>query len=548
LSTTVTLVIHGTFASDAVWWRLGGDGQESFADRLERELSRRDLVGTVWKPAFACGFDYSSFSWSGRNRHGDRMAGARRLSSSLNELARQLLATPNEPLTVNFVAHSHGGNVVLEALRRLKPNVCVGRIAFLGTPLITARPAFRAASFVFSAIVISLLFWVAVSVLDVIVYQIWTRQPLFTEAMGMWILAAAIPLVSLYAWIFWLVCNTLNVAFRLICRALDPLAWLRGRSRLLVYGPSQSKLKTALRGRPILLLTTQNDEADVLLQVGSAPGRLYREYVATRFSSLGRLLEFALLRPFIVGVFLKAVEMLLETFSLGFSVWRTLMQDFEVASGARQSYYPASLLIRQKLNIRPRAAPLAVPVSADVRQHDDKIQSSATLPRGGLRLSVGEITNELVDQIRLRHSAYYDNEAVILQVADFLAGAEVRQAETAQSFSIRPSPEFWEALLLANIGLWVLGVCIKGLPLLACEVILGLTSFVLLFGYVFPFIFFGISLSRAAWRRQPAKVWRRFWLLWAICGFVALLLLWAFGGAIGDVSDRIAKPICEYKA
>ena len=93
------------------------------------------------------------------------MAGARRLSSSLNELARQLLATPNEPVTVNFVAHSHGGNVVLEALRRLKPNVCVGRIAFLGTPLITARPAFRAASFVFSAIVGSLLFWVAVSVL-----------------------------------------------------------------------------------------------------------------------------------------------------------------------------------------------------------------------------------------------------------------------------------------------------------------------------------------------------------------------------------------------
>jgi hypothetical protein len=189
------------------------------------------------------------------------------------------------------------------------------------------------------------------------------------------------------------------------------------------------------------------------------------------------------------------------------------MQDFEVASGARQSYYPASLLIRQKLNIRPRAAPLAVPVSADVRQHDDKIQSSATLPRGGLRLSVGEITNELVDQIRLRHSAYYDNEAVILQVADFLAGAEVRQAETAQSFSIRPSPEFWEALLLANIGLWVLGVASRASHY-RLRGYTGAHIFVLLFGYVFPFIFSG-SVFRAAWQRQPAR-----------CGVVS--------GSVGD--------------
>ena len=37
-----------------------GNGNElpSFADRLERELSRRGVSGTVWKPALDKGFDY----------------------------------------------------------------------------------------------------------------------------------------------------------------------------------------------------------------------------------------------------------------------------------------------------------------------------------------------------------------------------------------------------------------------------------------------------------------------------------------------------------
>ena len=136
MNRAVTLVVHGTYAAQAKWWRLGTNGEATFADRLEDELSRRGLSGTVWKPALAEGLDYSSFAWSGRNRHRHRIRGASGLSSSLNELAQRVAATPSEPLTVNFVAHSHGGNVVLEALRHLRPNVRVGRIALLGTPLV----------------------------------------------------------------------------------------------------------------------------------------------------------------------------------------------------------------------------------------------------------------------------------------------------------------------------------------------------------------------------------------------------------------------------
>jgi len=84
--------------------------------------------------------------------------GARQLSSSLNELAQYAQATPDDPLTVNFVAHSHGGNVVLEALLHLNTNVRVGRLALLGTPLVTVRPAFGIARLI-SSVVLPLFFF-----------------------------------------------------------------------------------------------------------------------------------------------------------------------------------------------------------------------------------------------------------------------------------------------------------------------------------------------------------------------------------------------------
>ena len=184
---------------------------------------------------------------------------------------------------MNFVAHSHGGNVVLEAIRHLTPNVRVGRIALLGTPLITTRPAFSAARFVFSAVLIASPFF------GVVAFDILTEDILTGDAdaaqLSLSLVVISVPLLILYSWMFWLGGNLLDAAWRFICRCLEPLAWLRRKDRLLVYGPASSKLKNILRGRPILLLTTYNDEADALLQVGSNPGRLYGESVATRFSS-----------------------------------------------------------------------------------------------------------------------------------------------------------------------------------------------------------------------------------------------------------------------
>jgi hypothetical protein len=328
------------------------------------------------------------------------------------------------------------------------------------------------------------------------------------------------PVLLGYGWMFWVFGNLLDVAWRVICRLFQPLAWLRGKASLLVYGPSPRKLATILQGQPILLLTSHNDEADLLLQIGSTPERLYLEYVEASFSSLQRLLEFAFLRPLVLGVFLKAVEMFMEVFSLGFSVWRALVQDFEVASPSGQPYYPAHLLVQERLNVRPEARVAVARVGEDAG-HDDRVERSGDRSRG-LRLSLQEVTDELKRQIQLRHSAYYEDKEVIARVSEFLTGAEVRGTATTRPSAIRPSPEFWEGLLIANVGLVVLYLWMAG-PLPIHPAMLAMS--ILLAGYVLPFACLGIGLvfNLAARRRMPARLWRWFWVLWAIFGLFVLV-------------------------
>lgn len=537
MSKTVTLVIHGTFARQAQWWRLGNDSHGTFSDRLEKELSDRGLPGTVWRPVFAAGFDYPSFSWSGLNRHRDRLQGARQLSSSLNDLAQRMHATEDAPLTVNFVAHSHGGNVVLEALRHLNGNLRVGRVSLLGTPLITVKPAFRIARFVFSMIVLAMLFVFLMLLLihfGSLVFAGHVFQPEQpVERLGQVandrvrsLSQLLFPLVIIgYGWIFWAFGNLLDVAWRLICRLGEPLAWLRGKTRSLVYGPSPRNLAMILKGRPILLVTSYNDEADLLLQVGCTPARLYREYVATRFSTLGRLLEFVFLRPLVQGVFLKALELILEIFALGFTAWRTLVQDFEVTSLSDPPYYPGHLLIQERLDVRPKAGTSAA-LEVGPTGGDDRIMIAAA-PQHSLNVSLKEVTEELKRQIQLRHSTYYADDRVIARVADFLTGTEVRVSEIARPSKFSPSPEFWEGLLLANVGLAALYAWLIGPQTLFPPAMLATLVFLACYIFSFAGLGLGLVICLAIRRRLPRRLWRWFWILWAIFAFGVL------GSALG---------------
>jgi hypothetical protein len=329
-----------------------------------------------------------------------------------------------------------------------------------------------------------------------------------------------VPVLLAYGWLFWLAGNLLDVVWRVICRILEPLAWLRGKSRTRVYGPSPSTLARSLGGHPILLLTSYNDEADLSLQIGSAPARLYREYTASEFSRWGRVLEFIFLRPFVLGLLLKALEMMLEVFSFGFSLWRTLFLDFEVAPLDERPYYPRNLLVQEKIELDPNAV-----MRAQVREPMGALQAASTPRRPGLFLSLREVTGEIKKQIQLRHSTYYENPRVIGQLADFLAGGEVKSPEPAKVPSLKASSEFWEALLVANVALVALFVWMAGAalarempyPILLCIPLL-------LLGYVVPFALLG--LTEVYWlirRRTPTRLWRWFWIDWtAWAGMVFL--------------------------
>ena len=104
---------------------------------------------------------------------------------------------------------------------------------------------------------------------------------------------------------------------------------------------------------PILCLQSQNDEAELLLSVGTAPDRLYREYVRSSLGAIGRALEIVFVRPFLLAAILRAVEMVLERAALGVSLWRTLFLDYQVATIDGRPYYSRRLLVTHQLGLKP---------------------------------------------------------------------------------------------------------------------------------------------------------------------------------------------------
>lgn len=532
MSHTVTFVIHGTYAATTRWWRLGSPDDPTFADRLEQELSSRGMAGTVWRPSLDAGLEYASFAWSGLNRHRDRLRAGKKIAANVNDLAERVAATAEQPLTANFVAHSHGGNVVLEALPRLNSNVRVGRVALLGTPLITVTPAFRVARFVFATFLLSLFFMgLLLAVIQVVSAFVPDGAPVTqSRADNPWLTGYRLVLVFLasligYGWAFWLWGNFLDVFWRVLSRATEPIAWLRRRDSSIVYGPSSKRLAAILRNQPILSLTGHNDEADLLLQITCAPATLYRDYVRGRLSRTKRTLELLFVRPFVLGVFLKAVEMLLEVVSLGVPIWRALFLNFEVAPIGGHPYDRAGLLVRKRLDV-PAARRRTSATSTSLAQAVAAIEDAAEEVRG-VHVSLEEVTDEVRRQIRLRHSAYYENPLVIGAIANFVTSPRIDSPVIAP---VTPSPlvwsQLWERLVVANVALAALFAVVvgdgafrdDGAPRLAMGIMIGMA------GYVIPFITWGIirGAKQLVRRTKQSSSARTLWGVWSVFAILAL--------------------------
>jgi hypothetical protein len=139
------ILVHGTFAapeqSGPLQWHEPGS---VFAIALDEQLTQLKSPARCW--AHARNTDRGSadlFSWTGANHWLDRENAASKLAALLD----QLIA---EGWRCHIVAHSHGGNVVLDALRRMKRSTdpgyadawSSGSIVTLGTPFLDS-PSMR---------------------------------------------------------------------------------------------------------------------------------------------------------------------------------------------------------------------------------------------------------------------------------------------------------------------------------------------------------------------------------------------------------------------
>ncbi len=426
------MVVHGTFASALRWWRPGGGGAPTFADRLDGALARRGLPDTVWKPALALGWSPDAFAWSGRNRHLDRLNGGRTLAIQLNALAETLDATEGDPLVVNLVAHSHGGNVVLEALPRLAPIVRPGRVVLLGTPLLTFRPTLRivrlALALVLLFVVVSLAVFVTGTFLVPGVFD-WmcSLLGLCTSETGTgmgWLVLLAAALVLAYGWIFVLLAWIVDVAWRVLLFPLTALGKTRPGE---VYGPPHESLRRLLGGRRIALVTSHQDEADVILELSMAPQRLYEEWVARKWGAEVKILERIALRPVVEGILLRILEIVLEHYMLGFSWLRVLFFDHEMADLDRGREYPPSLVervdvsdaLRDALHSKPPSVPVWWPMDVPAAESVDGDARRAITLRENLR----SLFRDLFFQVKPRHSEYYESDTVLEAVADAIVAS-----------------------------------------------------------------------------------------------------------------------------
>ena len=131
------IIVHGTWpgpADDRIQWyqRRGLDiPAAGFLAKLDAELEKRGSPARCWSH---CSGGEDIFHWTGENSWVDR-------TEEASKLAAYVARLQNSGWRCQIVAHSHGGNVVAEALPEIiagSPRGLLGRIVTLGTPFIDA--------------------------------------------------------------------------------------------------------------------------------------------------------------------------------------------------------------------------------------------------------------------------------------------------------------------------------------------------------------------------------------------------------------------------
>jgi hypothetical protein len=112
----VITLVHGTFAPGAPWTKSGSE--------IRATLERLFPTARI-----------QDFEWSGKNSHHARVEAGDALADFLEKQIDEQTGSVHA-----IVAHSHGGNVALYALRRPRVSTAVRKLVFLSTPFIHCYP------------------------------------------------------------------------------------------------------------------------------------------------------------------------------------------------------------------------------------------------------------------------------------------------------------------------------------------------------------------------------------------------------------------------
>lgn len=158
------IVVHGTWAAPTAdgprWWQPADDAapSEGFITNLDIKLKQRGSAARCWAH---CKDGGEIFYWTGENSWVDRAKAASAFRTYLQKLQ-------NDGWTCHIVAHSHGGNVVVDALSSEggQSGAPLGKLVTMGSPFLDVMPpilarselvmkAIGAAAFLISLIVFS---------------------------------------------------------------------------------------------------------------------------------------------------------------------------------------------------------------------------------------------------------------------------------------------------------------------------------------------------------------------------------------------------------
>ena len=186
------IIVHGTWAAPepgkCKWYQPNElPNVAPFVAKLEAALAERGSPARCWAHCSDGREDKTEFTcWSGQNAWIDRAQAATQLANSIDRLEA-------EGWRVHIVAHSHGGNVALEALPQMKGGTgsvadFSGTLTTLGTPFIDAMsPIAKHLNFRHRAAeIVAWTFYVLVCLLGILALWAYMSEVRFTTVIDAW--------------------------------------------------------------------------------------------------------------------------------------------------------------------------------------------------------------------------------------------------------------------------------------------------------------------------------------------------------------------------